>query len=220
MRTRLLFVLMLTAVAVCATAVENKAEVNGSPKTPPPVNQKDPEIKPLKPFNSQGLELAFALEGTQFAYGEPIRGRVTLKCVSNELTIYNPFFHSLSFKPGNLRVFDKAGKLVSKLVEYDGPSWIVDGGIWVRRGDSVGTRINEMPFGVDINDMPLGVPRTGLLPPGEYTAQFVLFSYVVLGPAGAVNPLDRNRTKELKEFLARLAVIAATKPIPFKIVPK
>jgi len=213
MRTRLLFVLMLTAVAVCAMAAENKAEVNGSPTTPPPVNQKDPEIKPLKPFNSQGLELTFALDGTQFAAGEPIQGRVTLEFVGNgSLELHNPFFHALQTRPGDLRVFDKTGKLASKLLEDRGGSMVVgDEEIWVRNGDSVGTRIIGMPFRLG----------TGSLPPGEYTAQFVLFSYVVHGiaPAGIDRcPPGCGYTNE--EFGAGKAVIAATKPIPFKIVRK
>jgi len=215
MRTRLLFVLMLTAVAVCATAAENKGEVNGSPNTPPPINQETPEIKPLKPFNSQGLELTFALDGTQFASGEPVRGHFTLKCVGNEsFPIYNAFFHGKRTMPGDVRVFDKAGKLVSKLLEYREGSWIgVDEELRVSPGDLVGSQIIVKPC----SDYDRGTP----LPPGEYKAQFVLLSYVVHGiaPAG-INPCPPGCGYTYDEFAAGKAVIAATKPIPFKIVPK
>ena len=217
MRTRLLFVLTLIAFAICATAAENKAEVNGSPKIAPPVNRENPEIKPLKPFNSHGLALTFSLEATQFPSSKRISGNVTLKCVGNEgFNIYNPFFHDLQVKPGDVRIFDSAGKLVSNLLESDGGSMVGDDRIMVYPGDLVGTRIEGWPSGVPY-------PMTGLLPPGKYKAQFVLFSYVVRGAEQvSINSdtFSSYYTKVDKEFLAGRAVIAASKQIPFEIVAK
>jgi hypothetical protein len=215
MRTRLLFVLALTAFSVCAIAAENNAEVNGSPKIAPPVNRENPEIKPLEPFNSHGLELTFALEATQFAPGERIRGDVTLKCVGNEgFAIFNPFFHRGQWRPGDVRVFDSAGKLVSKLLEvlFNYAYSLVDDQITVYPGDSVGTQINEKPRGLDWHD----------LAPGKYTAQFVLFSHIVHGHALAanVNPCPPGCGYTYEEFVAGKAVIAAAKPMPFEIVAK
>jgi len=224
MKMRLLFALLLSVVATYVMAAENKPDATGSASVAAPVKDEKSEIKPLKTFNSKELELKFTLNRSEFACGEPIQGQVTLKCVITEgLFLYNPFFHGCQIKPGNVRIFSKAGTLVATLIDdclvhgCTVTCWIVpDKGMSVRPGDFVGTQVSDLPRG--------GVLGNRIqLPHGEYSAQFVLYSYVVRGAdACRVDPdkLTGSYTQEYRDYLAGKAVIAASELIPFKIADK
>ena len=225
MKTRLWFALLLSVVATYVMAAENKPDATGSSSVAAPVKDEKSEIKPLKPFNCEELELTFSLKGSQFAYGEPIQGQVTLKCIAygGSLRLYNPFFHACEPKPGNVRIFSKAGTLVATLIDdclvhgCTHTCWIVpDKGMSVRPGDFVGTQISDLPRGGWLsNRIQLAL--------GEYSAQFVLYSYAVRGADACRFDLDKltgSSTQEYRDYVAGKAVIAASELIPFKIVDK
>ena len=166
--------------------------------------------------------MAFTLDGKAFGTGRELEGQYTIKCAGDSgFIVYSPLLDGRGPRPGEVRIFDSSGKLVSVLFEFLGAisHRSETEKIMVYPGDFLGTHFSLLPLPVGSLDM------SKTLPPGDYKAQFVLYSYVVIGEErlakmASNHPAPGALTPEEKEFETGKQVIAASKLVSFKIVRK
>jgi hypothetical protein len=127
------------------------------------------KIEPLPASDYRGLGVVLTTGRGEYQFGESISFQSLIKCSSESLRLFNPFFEAVAERPGRVRVFDASDKLVAEYPDAGEAVSQAKPELWVQvpRDGSVGAGI-VLRMGKDIR-------------PGRYRAQLVLTETLVTG---------------------------------------
>ena len=152
--------------------------------------------KAEEPKSYQGLSASLSIGKKECKADEPMEVTITLTCTTDAHRLFNPFFNGLLEQPGRIIVRDREGKVVNRLLDFQGGSRRTpqeSDYVQLPGGGFVGAMLKIYPA--------RQAPGGEVLPPGDYTLQLVLHgSLLSLG--------GKDDTKE----------IVATERVAFRVV--